>query len=81
MYTQMKALDETSPILGCNQTGSKKKVHDTMMKTPPHSRFREIYLPTYLPTIIWLEIRRRTYFKASSTDFQKFQIENIASQK
>ena len=29
------------------QAGSKKKVHDTMMKTPPHSRFREIYLPTY----------------------------------
>ena len=29
------------------QGGYKKKVHDTMPKTPPDSRFREIYLPTY----------------------------------
>ena len=34
-------------IVHSNQTGSKKKVHDTMPKTPPDSRFREIYLPTY----------------------------------
>ena len=57
------------------QTGSKKKTPNTMMKTPPRSRFREIYLPTCSKSV------EERFFKASSTDFQKFQIENIASQK
>ena len=58
--------------------GPKKKYTTRCQKHPPIAGLEK---STYLPTIIWLEIRRIICFKASSTDFQKFQIENIASQK
>ena len=50
LYTNLETLEPMQFDLKhftFSQTGSKKKVHDTMPKTPPHSRFREIYLPTY----------------------------------
>ena len=57
---------------------AKKKYTTRCQKHPPIAGLEK---STYLPTIIWLEIRRILCFKASSTKFQKFQIENIASQK
>ena len=59
-----------------NGVRKKNTEHDDE-NTPPIAGLGK---STYLPTIIWLEIRRIICVKASSTDFPKFQIENIASQ-
>ena len=76
----MGAMHESHPFIfeSYGKRVAKKKYTTRCQKHPPVAGLRK---STYLPTIIWLEIRRRTCFIASSTIFKKFQIENIASQK